>query len=145
MGTREALLEAEAAARDMEAELYQLATDEPVPEDGHYRVKDHLAHMTAWRLRAVDVLRRTGGERPNIDTWNAAVYERTKDQPVDQVVREARDSWSALIGTVEAMTEEQLHEIHPYNPELEVWVVVHANGDRHFEEHAEYIAELAAS
>lgn len=141
-GTREALLEAERGARDQEAELYPLVTDEPERPDRAYRVKDHIAHLTAWRLRAVDVLRRTGGRRPGIDEWNAEIYERSKDLPAEQVVREARDSWSELLSTIEGMTEEQLHERHPFNPELEVWVAVYANGHNHFEEHAGYIAEL---
>ena len=141
-GTREALLEAERGARDQEAGLYPLVTDEPERPDGGYRVKDHIAHLTAWRLRAVDVLRRTGGQRPSIDDWNAEIYARSKDQPAEQVVREARDSWSELLSTIEGMTEEQLHEQHPFNPQLEVWVAVHANGHSHFEEHAGYIAEL---
>jgi DinB family protein len=143
--TRQALIEAEQGARDQEAELYPLVTDEPPSSDGSYRVKDHIAHLTAWRRRAVEVLRRTGGKRASIDKWNAEVYERTKDQPAEQVIREARDSWAELLSTIEGMTEEQLHEKHPFNPELEVWVVVYANGDHHFEEHAGYIAELRSA
>jgi uncharacterized protein DUF1706 len=144
-GTREALIEAEQAARDKEAELYALVTDEPPSADGAYRVKDHIAHLTAWRRRAVEVLRRTGGQRPSIDDWNAEIYAATKDSPAEQVVREAGESWAELLSTVEGMTEEQLHQPHPFNPDLEVWVVVHANGDRHFEEHAGYIAELRSA
>lgn len=142
-GTREYLLESQSAARDQEEALYPQVVEEPVPAGGAYRIKDHIAHLTAWRRRAVDVLRRTGGERPSIDDWNAEIYAQTKDQPVDQVVTEARESWAELIATVEGMTEEQLHEPHPFNPDIEIWVVVYANGDRHFEEHAGYIAELA--
>lgn len=141
-GTRETLLEQQHAAREREAEIYPSVVDEPVSADGAYRVQDHLAHLAAWRRRAVEVLRRTGGQRPSIDDWNAEIYEQTKDEPVEQVVREAGESWDELIATVIAMTEEQLHEPHPFNPNLEVWVVVFANGSKHFEEHSEYIAEL---
>ena len=141
-GVRDALLATQREARDREAALYADAHDEPIPADGRYRVQDHLAHLAAWRRRAVEVLRRTGGERPSVDDWNAEVYERTKDQPVDQVLGDASDSWAELIATIEAMTEEQLHEPHPFNAEFEVWFVVVANGDRHFDEHAGYIAAL---
>lgn len=144
-GVRDALLATQREARDREAALYADVHDEPLPADGHYRVQDHLAHLAAWRRRAVEVLRRTGGERPSVDEWNAEIYDRTKEQPVEGVLRDARDSWDELIATIEAMTEEQLHEPHPFNPDFEVWFVVFANGNRHFDEHAGYIAALTGT
>jgi hypothetical protein len=141
-GTRDALLAAQRGARDREAELYAVVTDEPVPADGRYRVKDHIAHLAAWRRRAAGVLRGQGEQVADIDAWNARVHESTQAQPAAQVVEEARASWADLISAVEAMTEEELHRPHPFNPDLELWVVVFANGDKHFEEHAGYIAEL---
>jgi hypothetical protein len=145
MSTRESLLEQQRAAREAEAALYAAVADEPVPADGGYRVKDHIAHVAAWRRRAADVLRGAGEGITDVDGWNARAYERTRDLPADEVVREARDSWSDLIGEIEKLTEEQLHGPHPFNPDLELWVVVFANGSKHFEEHAGYIAELQAA
>ncbi len=142
MGTREALLDEQRAGRESEAGLYPAVDDEPVPPDGGWRVKDHVAHVTAWRRRATDVLRGAGEGITDIDAWNARVYERTRDLPAEKVVREARDSWTDLIAAVEALTEEQLHGPHPFNPDLELWVVVYANGAKHLEEHAGYVAEL---
>jgi DinB family protein len=145
MATREALLDGQTAARESEAALYAAVVDEPVPPDGAYRVKDHIAHLAAWRRRAADVLRGAGEGIQDVDAWNARVYERTRDLPAEQVVREARDSWTELITAVEDLSEEELHGPHPFNPDLELWVVVYANGDKHFDEHAGYIAELGAS
>ena len=140
--TKQALLERQKEAQAQEAELYGGVVEEPVPEDGTWRVKDHVAHLAAWRRRAVEVINRAGARVDNVDDWNAKAYERTRDLPPEEIVREARDSWSELIGAVETLSDEQLHEPHPYNPDLELWVVVFANGDKHFEEHAGYIAEL---
>ena len=139
--TREALLEQQYAARERESEIYPSVDDEPVPPDGAWRVQDHLAHVAAWRRRAADVLRGAGEGITDVDAWNARVYERTRDLGAEKVIREARDSWTDLISAVEELTEEQLHGPHPFNPDLELWVVVFANGDKHFDEHAGYIAE----
>lgn len=144
MGTREELLQRQRDAQSKEAKLYPLVSDEPVPEAGTYRVKDHIAHVAAWRRRAARVLRGTGEPVTDVDAWNAQAYERSRGLPDEEVVREARESWDELIGAVESLTEAELHGPHPFNPDLELWVVVFANGDKHFEEHAGYIASLRA-
>src|SRR5216684_3302185 len=99
---RERLLATIAAAREREHELLAMCDDSPPPEPGVWTVKDHLAHLAAWRIYAARVLdaARTGGEAPqredDLETTNARIYTTNKDKSAEDVKSEARSSYAEL-------------------------------------------------
>ncbi len=82
---RQLLLDTIGSAREREHEFLALFDDKPPPEPGLWTVKDHLAHLTAWRTNVEQLLDsvRTGTEAPKMDedvqASNARVYSATKD------------------------------------------------------------------
>ncbi len=88
---RQLLLDTIGSAREREHEFLALFDDKPPPEPGLWTVKDHLAHLTAWRTNVEQLLDsvRTGTEAPKMDedvqASNARVYSATKDLTADVV------------------------------------------------------------
>src|SRR6266849_524323 len=68
------------ASRAREHELLAMCDDSPPPEPGLWTVKDHLAHLTWWRVYAAEVLDsvRTGSKLPDVadedDVQNEKIY-----------------------------------------------------------------------
>jgi hypothetical protein len=117
--------------RAREAELDALVVDEPADSGGRWHAKDHLAHLSWWRLRSAQTLDavRTGGELPptlpdDDNVTNAAVYAEVKDRPAVDVKADAAASWLALRDAVEASSEEDLARPHPREPGSQVWETV---------------------
>jgi len=118
-GLRRLLLEIIAAAREREHEFLALCDDSPPPEPGLWTVKDHLAHLTAWRINVAQLLDsgRTGTEPPRMDedvqVSNARVYAANKDQTAEVVKANARAAYDRLETAIAACSNEDLLKPHP--------------------------------
>ena len=128
---KEELLQAVDDGRELEAELEAFVVDEPAKADGTWTAKDHLAHVTWWRMRTIQTLDavRTGGELPpavpdDDGVQNAIIYGEVKDRPAVDVKAEAVHSWTALRSAIEASSEDDLAKQHPRQTESQVWEVV---------------------
>ncbi|HEX6489116.1 MAG TPA: DinB family protein [Candidatus Dormibacteraeota bacterium] len=139
MPIRESLLLSQRSAQAKEAELYPLVGDSL--GEGEWGVKDHLAHLVAWREWASDALRGEFVSLGEVDDFNAKVYEATKDQAAAEVLSRSHKSWERLIGEIENLTEEELHRDIPDRPGRELWSVVPGNAHLHLAEHLAFIAE----
>lgn len=112
------VLDAVADARQREADLEAMCTDEPVDPSGRWRAQDHLSHMAWHRERTARLIGavRTGGDVPPDaeDDVNAAIYQATRDQTATAVIAGARHSWDLIVSAIEACSEEDLERPHPH-------------------------------
>ena len=92
--------------------------------EGPWSFKDVVAHVTAWRRRAItrlEAVRR--GEAPPPAPWAAVVtdaddfepvnqwiYRANRDRPLAEVLRDARESLDQLEAAVQAVAEPDLFE-----------------------------------
>lgn len=140
-GMKARLLATITASREREHELLATCDDSPPKEAGLWTVKDHLAHLTAWRMYAARMLDavRTGAQPPNVaddeDEENALIYEASKDKSADEVKSDARSSYDALEAAIAASSEEDLVKSHPRSPKALLWEVVPGNGHYHLGQH----------
>ena len=138
---RQRLLATVAASREREHELLAMVDDSPAPEPGVWTVKDHLAHLSAWRTYAARVLDavRTASAAPVVadddDVQNAEIYAATKDLSADKVKADARTSYDELEAAIAACSEQDLLKPHPRSPAALVWQVVPGNGHYHLGQH----------
>lgn len=113
------MLETIAAAREREHEFLALCDDSPPPEPGVWTVKDHLAHLTAWRINVARLLDagRTGTEAPTMDDdvegSNARIYAANRDKTADEVKANARSAYDTLEAAIAACSDEDLVKPHP--------------------------------
>jgi Protein of unknown function (DUF1706) len=116
---RQLLLETIAAARERKREFLALCDDSPPSEPGLWTVKDHLAHLTAWRINLAQLLDagRTGTEAPRMDddvqASNARVYAANKDKTAEAVKSNARAAYDRLEAAIAACSDEDLLKPHP--------------------------------
>jgi tetratricopeptide (TPR) repeat protein len=141
-GNKQRLLATITAAREREHELLAMCDDSPPPEPGLWTVKDHLAHLSAWRLYAARVLDAVRSGRPQdappddeLEVRNARIYEENQHKPADQLKSEARSSYDTLEAAIAACSEEDLGKPHPRAEGAELWQVVPGNGHSHLGEH----------
>ena len=134
------------AARDREAaELLPMVDDTPPSGPGKWTPKDHLAHLTAWRLVAVDELDavRTGRRPQSVsdvdDVENAKIYKRTHRRPAAALIDEGSNSWAELSAAVEDCTREDLAKPRPHHADQPAWQAVPGNGYFHLAEHLAYL------
>ena len=116
---RQRLLETIAAGREREHEFLALCDDLPPPEPELWIVKDHLAHLTAWRINVALLLDagRTGTEPPRMDedvqASNARVYAANKNKSAEEVISNARAAYDRLEAAIAACSDEDLLKPHP--------------------------------
>ena len=139
---RQRLLVTIKASREREHELMAMCDDSPPPEPGVWTVKDHLAHLAAWRSYAAGVLDavRTGAAEaaPDLgetDPANARIYAAYRDTSADEVKSEARLSYDTLEAAIVACSDEDLLQPHPRSPGAFLWQVVPGNGHYHLGQH----------
>jgi len=130
------------ASREREHELMTMADDSPPTEPGLWTVKDHLAHLTWWRMYAAEVLDavRTGSELPDVadddDVQNAEIYAANKDRSAEAIKTDARASYDRLVAATAAISEEDLIKPHPRYPGAALlWQLVPGNGHYHLGQH----------
>lgn len=131
----------EAAAR--EEPLYH-RLDEAVPAAAGWTVKDHVAHLAAWRREAIELLGavrkgESGRDFSDLDAHNAELYERHRDWPADRVRAEAAASYADFLQTVEDCPAEMLAGARP-GSEGRIWAWVLGNGHEHVAEHLTMLA-----
>ena len=136
------LLAAVAAGQAREAELVALCVDEPVPADGAWRAKDHVAHLATGRVRyaqELDVLR-SGGLPAEVDqrAQNDKTYAANRDCPAVDIIALARLSWERVKESIESCTEDDLRRPHPKVARAELWNVVAGNMIGHLADHLGY-------
>src|SRR5438445_6247278 len=119
-----------------------MVDDSPPPEPGLWTVKDHLAHLSAWRLHAAQVLNAARAGRPDeapdaeeLDAKNARIYEENKDKTAEQVKSEARSSYDTLETAIAACSDEDLGKPRPGQESSQLWQVVPGDGHAHLGEH----------
>lgn len=92
--------------------------EQPGVNDG-WSIKDEIAHLTLWNRTLVGRLEAAAtGASPDpalfsqsdeaIDAWNARHFAESKGRPLDDVLTEYRDTFSAVIAGVEALSEADL-------------------------------------
>src|SRR6266542_5776920 len=131
----------------LEAALAQI-DDRRMSEVGLYEtwsVKDLLAHLGWWELRATHVINSllNGGlpestiDASSVDQVNANVYQEHHQQALDEVRRYEHDAYLNLLVLVEKMTEDELFNAQRYpwtkGQPLVDWVVANTYG--HYDEH----------
>lgn len=130
-----------AASREREHELLAMCDDSPPLEPGVWTVKDHLAHLSAWRVYAAGVLdaARTGTKPPEVadddDVQNAQIYAANQSRSADVIKSDARASYDQLEAAVAACSEGDLLKPHPRFPRAKLWQVVPGNGHYHLGQH----------
>ena len=86
-----------------------------------WSVKDILAHLTDWEQRFISWYRAgLRGEIPETPapgmTWrdlpklNQAVYERHKDETLEEVLDQFEKSYQEILTLIESMTEQEIFE-----------------------------------
>ena len=117
--------------------------------NGHWSVKDNIAHLTAWQDYLLDQLHGAlaGKEPPEFmpglsteDEINEHFYRKNKDRPLAEVLTAFRASYQRVLAAVQAMSEEALNAPFPWskgdNPVLSL---VAGNTYGHYQEHGNII------
>jgi uncharacterized protein (TIGR03083 family) len=126
---REVLAHIQASRAKLERLITELDEDtltRPGP-DGGWSVKDHLAHLTAWRRMVLGYLDgKPQAEGLGIDPAvsangseediNAALEAQHKDEPLAQVVAEFREVYDQLVARLAALEEAEWHAPYPLTP-----------------------------
>lgn len=128
---KEKLLRLIEIARDREAtELLPLVDDSPPSEPGQWTAKDQLAHVTAWRLVAVDEIDavRTGRPPQKVDAEddveNAKIYRRTHGRPAAAIIDEGSESWDQLAAAIRDCSHKDLLKPRARQPGEPLWQIV---------------------
>lgn len=156
--TREQLLE---TVHELRVELARVIT-EAGPERldvagsiGDWSLKDVIAHLTIWRMRTAVRLEagmtgaepaapwpaelEQGDEEAEVDAINNWWYERNRDRPFEQVLRESNDTFERVERALSQLSDDALFTVSRFP-----WLEGHALGpgviggtyDHWYEEHA---------
>jgi len=122
--------------------------------NGAWSVKDNIAHITAWHNWVSDLLREIkGGEKQQygvdwsdeaVDEVNERVYQENKSLPLAEVLAQFRTSYQQLLGTVQAMSLEELNISMPVPSKALAWQLIAGNTYEHYQEHATIIRDWLA-
>jgi hypothetical protein len=115
---------------------------------GGWSVKDTLAHLSVWHLRALDIIEpvepaRVPGVPPSgiddktIDEFNAQFYTAHKDQPLPEALAAFRESYHQLLASAQRLADADL--VKSLADGTLFWQVVAANTYWHYPEHLEAI------
>jgi len=148
----------------LEASFARLSVEQMTvrPAEGGWAgwsVKDQLAHVALWEELALGRVEGLGdrehelfgmdeatAEAADLDTLNAAVYERNRDIPLDEVLAAFRSTHERLVAALERLPEANL--ARPFSPDdpmqrpLLQTVVDNTYG--HYPEHTAAIQALRA-
>jgi uncharacterized protein (TIGR03083 family) len=126
-----------------------------------WSVKDHLAHLSAWQRSLIALLEGksrpaalgiedlTQEEESGFEEINAVLRERTKDEPLDRVLAEFRQSRRDLLAVLDRLSDDDLYKPYshfqpndlPYNPDPVIgWIAGNTFG--HEEEHLAWFEGL---
>jgi hypothetical protein len=146
MTIKDRLRELIKSGREKEAsDLVPHVDDSSPPTLGGWTAKDHLAHLTAWRLVAAAELDagRTGEPEPVVDqdddVENAKIFARTHNLAALSVLEAAATSWNLLAAGVEACSDEDLLKPRTRQRGQSLWQAVPNNIYFHLAEHLAYL------
>jgi len=131
----------EAAVR--EQPLYD-RIDEQGPVAAGWTMKDHVAHLAAWRREACELLEavqrgESGRDFSDVDGYNSELHERHRDWDADRVRAEAGESYTAFLAAVESCPAGILAGQRPGSEgPVVAWVL--GNGHEHVAEHLTMLA-----
>jgi len=142
--------------RDSLVSLLEGLTEAQMTEAGveaSWSIKDILAHMAAWERLAYDRIHAAKTGAPlsyplikgdaDVDAFNAAVYQKNKDLPLQSVTAEFETAHDQFLAQIESLEDDFLSSPLPFDwaGKLTAQVVVSANTHWHYIEHAESIAK----
>ena len=119
-----------------------------------WSIKDHLAHLTAWRRMVLGLL---DGEPRHValqvdeatyaqgeDAINAALAARARSRPLSDVLSQFRQVYDTLIARLAAFDETTWHEPYPLTPRPKDGRLGNIEGNtfEHDLEHLGYIEQL---
>lgn len=128
-------------------------------DDAGWTVKDHMIHLAVWEDGLLAVLNgESKREAMGVDeaTWeagldpiNAAIQQRLRDVPLDEVRSTMRRSHERIVAKISAMSDEDLMRPYShYQPHIDDdrpiygWIVGNTFG--HYEEHIPWIQAIVA-
>ena len=149
--------EARAALEQRVAALSDDDLTRPGPEQ--WAVKDHLAHLSAWRRKVLALLAgrpaheglgidKASYDAGNEDSLNAILYQRNRTRALPDILDEFHDVHRQIVAAVEPLTDAGL--ARPYYPDdpddgRTLADGIAANTSDHDREHLPWIEELLAS
>ncbi|MCC6188104.1 MAG: DinB family protein [Anaerolineales bacterium] len=154
--TAQVLDRIQAARQALEAELAGLdeaALTRPGP-DGGWSIKDHLAHLTAWRRMVLGML---AGQPRHValqveaatyaqgeDAINVALAARSNSQPLAEVLSQFRQVYDELTAQLAGFDEATWHQPYPLTPRPKDGRLGNIEGNtfEHDREHLGYIQQL---
>ena len=114
-----------------------------------WSIKNHIAHLTAWQQRTLNVLQAIANnvELPDptpdmtIDQINEQFHQRDVALPLERVLVEHRAMQQQMLNAVQSMSEDDLNRPISWLDDRSVigWVI--GNTYEHYEEHTHYIQE----
>jgi hypothetical protein len=123
------------------------------PDEGGWSPKDNLAHLTVWMniLLGYHIDQRPADEVAEVtpevaanwdfDVMNKVFFERHRDQPLEQVLDELKQTYKKIYARLESMSHEDLMKPRraddPEKRPLLLWVL--GDTSEHFAEHREII------
>jgi hypothetical protein len=146
MDKEEFMLKFHAARSEWEAMLAEVGTGRMLePGVGDWTVKDVVAHNTWNEREMVEMLGRRDMETSGADLWrlsnddrNQAIYEMYRDQPLSQVLAEARQVYEDLVRQLERLDEDDLNEPTRFRSMPADWIpwqVIAGCTFRHYPDH----------
>ena len=108
---------------------------------GKWSVKDVIAHIAAGESGIVPVLRtRISSDLLNVsdDERNEIEYQQNKDRPLNDILNEERQAYTALLEVVQQLSDEDLNDPHCIKnlpQEWRPWQLIAGDSFKHYEDH----------
>ena len=109
---------------------------------GKWSVKDVIAHVASGESEIVPVLRThvLAGSVWNLsdDERNEIEYQQNKDRPLNDIVNEERQAYTALLEVVQQLRDEDLNDPHCFKnmpQECRPWQLIAGDSFKHYEDH----------
>lgn len=103
------------ARLDQETFLQDLSPTEraAIGQPDHWSAKDHIAHITFWCQRLVLILsavlrQETPPSTESFEQLNPRIFEEQRNRPWSEILSESEQVYTALLTSVEQVTEEDL-------------------------------------
>ena len=119
---------------------------------GNWSLKDIIAHITWHEQEMVGLIQAhalVGSELWNLptDERNAAIYEQTKNQPLEQVLAESEQVHQQLLDALPTLSDEDLIDPSSFPnmpPDWQPWMIIAQNTYEHYEDHMKDVEKWLA-
>ena len=130
---------------------------QPGAMDNSWSYKDIMAHITAWEWLAMDRINTAQTGEPLkyppmkdddfVNAFNAEIYDKNKEKPLAEVVKEFHKAHADFITQIESLGEDILSKKLPFDwaGNLTYQVLISANTHWHYTEHIEASEKWLAS